>query len=232
MIMDGWMFSFPKGCTINCKFLIILIPVSALLTVAKERLDCNKSHLKCHAFMVCVLIYLLNPTNSIILMTPGWMMMKSEEKVKREENVNLLQLILRYKMLLHITSFSRFHAVLHYLCALDFWFSNFFSLLARQPKFESMLSEVDIVINELHYALSNMTCWMQPEPVAKNLVCSPRFCSCLTPTLCGAVAFFFTWKQFRTCETKNFCEKAMWMLFWINLLKLAEYPKTGLFKIT
>ncbi|XP_035985342.1 aldehyde dehydrogenase family 3 member B1 isoform X2 [Fundulus heteroclitus] len=38
-----------------------------------------------------------------------------------------------------------------------------------KPKFESALSEVDIVINELHHAISNITSWMQPEHVAKNL---------------------------------------------------------------
>uniref|UniRef100_A0A669DFX8 Aldehyde dehydrogenase 3 family, member B1 n=1 Tax=Oreochromis niloticus TaxID=8128 RepID=A0A669DFX8_ORENI len=38
-----------------------------------------------------------------------------------------------------------------------------------KPKFEAILSEVDIVMNELHYALSNLTSWMQPEYVSKNL---------------------------------------------------------------
>ncbi|KAM6905646.1 aldehyde dehydrogenase family 3 member B1 [Xenentodon cancila] len=38
-----------------------------------------------------------------------------------------------------------------------------------KPKFEAMLSEVDIVINEIHHAISNISSWMQPEYAAKNL---------------------------------------------------------------
>ncbi|CAG5986555.1 unnamed protein product, partial [Menidia menidia] len=38
-----------------------------------------------------------------------------------------------------------------------------------KPKFEAILSEVDIVMNELHHAISNMSGWMQPEYVPKNL---------------------------------------------------------------
>uniref|UniRef100_A0A3Q1I6M7 Aldehyde dehydrogenase n=1 Tax=Anabas testudineus TaxID=64144 RepID=A0A3Q1I6M7_ANATE len=38
-----------------------------------------------------------------------------------------------------------------------------------KPKFEAILSEVDMVINELHYAMSNFKSWMQPEYVSKNL---------------------------------------------------------------
>ncbi|XP_047212078.1 aldehyde dehydrogenase family 3 member B1-like isoform X1 [Girardinichthys multiradiatus] len=38
-----------------------------------------------------------------------------------------------------------------------------------KPKFESILSEVDIVVNELHYAISNFRNWMKPEYVAKSL---------------------------------------------------------------
>ncbi|XP_029013862.1 aldehyde dehydrogenase family 3 member B1 [Betta splendens] len=38
-----------------------------------------------------------------------------------------------------------------------------------KPKFEAVLSEVDIVINDLHYALANLKSWMQPEYVSKNL---------------------------------------------------------------
>ncbi|GAA6228633.1 aldehyde dehydrogenase family 3 member B1-like isoform X1 [Lates japonicus] len=38
-----------------------------------------------------------------------------------------------------------------------------------KPKFEAILSEVDIVINELHYAIANFRSWMQPEYVSKNL---------------------------------------------------------------
>ncbi|XP_018553863.1 aldehyde dehydrogenase family 3 member B1 [Lates calcarifer] len=38
-----------------------------------------------------------------------------------------------------------------------------------KPKFEAILSEVDIVINDLHYAIANFRSWMQPEYVSKNL---------------------------------------------------------------
>uniref|UniRef100_UPI0037E88446 aldehyde dehydrogenase family 3 member B1 n=1 Tax=Semicossyphus pulcher TaxID=241346 RepID=UPI0037E88446 len=38
-----------------------------------------------------------------------------------------------------------------------------------KPKFEAVVSEIDIVINELHYAIDNFTTWMKPEYVSKNL---------------------------------------------------------------
>lgn len=38
-----------------------------------------------------------------------------------------------------------------------------------KPKFEAVLSEVDMVINELHYAINNLKSWLQPEYVGKNL---------------------------------------------------------------
>ncbi|KAM7386112.1 hypothetical protein PAMA_008972 [Pampus argenteus] len=38
-----------------------------------------------------------------------------------------------------------------------------------KPKFEAILSEVDMVINELYYALDNLGGWMKLEYVAKNL---------------------------------------------------------------
>ncbi|XP_017292281.1 aldehyde dehydrogenase family 3 member B1 [Kryptolebias marmoratus] len=38
-----------------------------------------------------------------------------------------------------------------------------------KPKFETILSEVEIVMNELYHALSNISYWMQPEPASKNL---------------------------------------------------------------
>ncbi|KAJ0058324.1 hypothetical protein NL108_013269, partial [Boleophthalmus pectinirostris] len=37
------------------------------------------------------------------------------------------------------------------------------------PKFEAVLSEMDIVINEVHFALSNLRSWMQDEHVTKTL---------------------------------------------------------------
>ena len=41
---------------------------------------------------------------------------------------------------------------------------------ARQPKFEAVLSEIDIVTNELHHAISNLSAWMKPEYASKTLV--------------------------------------------------------------
>ncbi|KAF6732792.1 Aldehyde dehydrogenase family 3 member B1 [Oryzias melastigma] len=38
-----------------------------------------------------------------------------------------------------------------------------------KPKFEAILSEIEIVLNELHYAISNLARWMQPEYVSKSL---------------------------------------------------------------
>ncbi|XP_040919289.1 aldehyde dehydrogenase family 3 member B1 [Toxotes jaculatrix] len=38
-----------------------------------------------------------------------------------------------------------------------------------KPKFEAILSEIDIVINELHHAIANFKSWMQLEYVSKNL---------------------------------------------------------------
>lgn len=32
------------------------------------------------------------------------------------------------------------------------------------------MSEMDILFNEAHYALSNLKTWMQPEYVGKNMV--------------------------------------------------------------
>ncbi|XP_028254600.1 aldehyde dehydrogenase family 3 member B3-like [Parambassis ranga] len=46
-----------------------------------------------------------------------------------------------------------------------------------KPKFEAILSEIDIVLNELHYAISNLTSWMQPEYVSKNLATKLDDCS-------------------------------------------------------
>ncbi|KAK9535742.1 hypothetical protein VZT92_008105 [Zoarces viviparus] len=38
-----------------------------------------------------------------------------------------------------------------------------------KPKFEAIMSEVDIVVNELYFAITNLTSWIQPEYVSKNL---------------------------------------------------------------
>ncbi|XP_070704721.1 aldehyde dehydrogenase family 3 member B1 [Pempheris klunzingeri] len=38
-----------------------------------------------------------------------------------------------------------------------------------KPKFEAVLSELDMVTNELHHAIANFTGWMKPEYVSKSL---------------------------------------------------------------
>ncbi|XP_037647172.1 aldehyde dehydrogenase family 3 member B1 [Sebastes umbrosus] len=38
-----------------------------------------------------------------------------------------------------------------------------------KPKFEAIMSEIEIVINELQYTIANMASWMQPEYVSKSL---------------------------------------------------------------
>lgn len=44
------------------------------------------------------------------------------------------------------------------------------SFCTYKPKFEAVLSEVDASINELHYAITNLSTWMKPEYASKNLV--------------------------------------------------------------
>ncbi|XP_076609634.1 aldehyde dehydrogenase family 3 member B1 [Chaetodon auriga] len=45
-----------------------------------------------------------------------------------------------------------------------------------KPKFEAILSEVDIVINEAHYAINNLSSWMKPEYASTNL--ATKFDNC------------------------------------------------------
>lgn len=45
-----------------------------------------------------------------------------------------------------------------------------------KPKFEAVLSELDIVVNEVHFALSNLKSWLQPEYVAKTLATKVDTC--------------------------------------------------------
>uniref|UniRef100_A0A8C5GNM3 Aldehyde dehydrogenase n=1 Tax=Gouania willdenowi TaxID=441366 RepID=A0A8C5GNM3_GOUWI len=40
---------------------------------------------------------------------------------------------------------------------------------AHQPKFEAVLSEVDILLNDLTFTISNLSSWMQPESASTNL---------------------------------------------------------------
>ncbi|XP_041672622.1 aldehyde dehydrogenase family 3 member B1 [Cheilinus undulatus] len=39
----------------------------------------------------------------------------------------------------------------------------------RKPKFETILSEIEMVTNDLHYTINNFSTWMKPEYVGKNL---------------------------------------------------------------
>lgn len=45
-----------------------------------------------------------------------------------------------------------------------------------KPKFEVVLSELDIVTNEVHFALSNLRSWLQPEYVTKTLATKVDTC--------------------------------------------------------
>lgn len=45
-----------------------------------------------------------------------------------------------------------------------------------KPKFEAVLSELDIVVNEVHFALSNLRSWLQPEYVTKTLATKVDTC--------------------------------------------------------
>lgn len=45
-----------------------------------------------------------------------------------------------------------------------------------KPKFEAVLAELDIVINELHFALSNLRSWLEPEYVSKTLATKVDTC--------------------------------------------------------
>ncbi|XP_039979350.1 aldehyde dehydrogenase family 3 member B1 isoform X1 [Xiphias gladius] len=61
-----------------------------------------------------------------------------------------------------------------------------------KPKFEAILSEVDIVINELHHAIANVKSWMQPEYVSKNLATKLDECFVRREPL-GVVLIIGTW---------------------------------------
>lgn len=43
-------------------------------------------------------------------------------------------------------------------------------MIIHQPKFEVALAEIDGTVNELHHAIVNLSSWMKPEYVSKNLV--------------------------------------------------------------
>lgn len=61
-----------------------------------------------------------------------------------------------------------------------------------KPKFEAVMSEVDIVINDLHHTIANFTTWMQPEYVSKNLATKLDDCSIRREPL-GVVLIIGAW---------------------------------------
>ncbi|XP_077590838.1 aldehyde dehydrogenase family 3 member B1 isoform X2 [Stigmatopora nigra] len=61
-----------------------------------------------------------------------------------------------------------------------------------KPKFEAMIAEVDMVINELHYAIDNIQRWMQPEYVNKTLATATDDCFVRREPL-GVVLIIGTW---------------------------------------
>ncbi|KAF1380116.1 hypothetical protein PFLUV_G00183170 [Perca fluviatilis] len=61
-----------------------------------------------------------------------------------------------------------------------------------KPKFEAIMSEIDIVINELHYAIANLTSWMKPEYAGTNLATKLDDCSVRREPL-GVVLIIGPW---------------------------------------
>ncbi|XP_077475126.1 aldehyde dehydrogenase family 3 member B1 isoform X4 [Stigmatopora argus] len=61
-----------------------------------------------------------------------------------------------------------------------------------KPKFEAVLAEVVMVINELHYAIDNIQRWMQPEYVSKTFATATDDCFVRREPL-GVVLIIGTW---------------------------------------
>lgn len=61
-----------------------------------------------------------------------------------------------------------------------------------KPRFEAILSEVDIVVNDLIYTIANLSSWMQPEYVEKNLATKLDDCSVRRQPL-GVVLIIGAW---------------------------------------
>ncbi|XP_028455858.1 aldehyde dehydrogenase family 3 member B1 isoform X3 [Perca flavescens] len=61
-----------------------------------------------------------------------------------------------------------------------------------KPKFEAVMSEIDIVINELHYAIANLASWMKPEYAGTNLATKFDDCSVRREPL-GVVLIIGPW---------------------------------------
>lgn len=81
-------------------------------------------------------------------------------------------------------------------------------LISRQPKFEAVLAEITTATNELYFAINNLSSWMKPEYVSKNLVggCSSR--SRLLQRRCHV---FIIWVWFRPLNwTPVSSEENLW----------------------
>ncbi|KAM9843827.1 aldehyde dehydrogenase family 3 member B1 isoform 1-T3 [Aulostomus maculatus] len=61
-----------------------------------------------------------------------------------------------------------------------------------KPKFEAVLSEVELVLGEVHYAISNLRSWMQLEYCAKNMATKLDDCFVRREPL-GVVLIIGTW---------------------------------------
>nr|XP_057905955.1 aldehyde dehydrogenase family 3 member B1 [Doryrhamphus excisus] len=61
-----------------------------------------------------------------------------------------------------------------------------------KPKFEAILAEIDIVINEIHYAINNLPSWMQSDYVNKTLATKLDDCFVRKEPL-GVVLIIGTW---------------------------------------
>ncbi|KAF7650582.1 hypothetical protein LDENG_00123520 [Lucifuga dentata] len=61
-----------------------------------------------------------------------------------------------------------------------------------KPRFEAVMSEIDTLINELRYAIANLSSWMQPEYVSKNIATKLDTCFVRREPL-GVVLVIGTW---------------------------------------
>lgn len=66
--------------------------------------------------------------------------------------------------------------------ALIYWAVFYYFSHLWQPKFEAVLSEIDMVRNDLYYTMNNLKTWMEPEYADKNLV---SLSSVLSITICS-----------------------------------------------
>ncbi|XP_054616186.1 aldehyde dehydrogenase family 3 member B1 isoform X3 [Dunckerocampus dactyliophorus] len=61
-----------------------------------------------------------------------------------------------------------------------------------KPKFEAILAEIDMVVNEIHYAIDNLPSWMQADYVSKTLATKLDDCFVRREPL-GVVLIIGTW---------------------------------------